>query len=58
MDELEQYRREIDRIDAELVRCFLERMDVTQRWGHTNRPGACRCWTRPGSAGWWTPGPP
>ena len=33
MDELEQYRREIDRIDAELVRCFLERMDVTQKVG-------------------------
>ena len=33
MNELEQYRSEIDRIDAELVRLFLERLDVTQKVG-------------------------
>ena len=29
MNELEQYRREIDRIDGELVKLFLEPMAVT-----------------------------
>ena len=29
MTELEQYRQEIDRIDGELVKLFLERMAVT-----------------------------
>ena len=29
MTELEQYRREIDRIDGELVQLFLQRMAVT-----------------------------
>ncbi len=33
MTELEQYRREIDRIDGELVKLFLERMEVTGRVG-------------------------
>ena len=33
MSELEQYRREIDRIDGELVKLFLERMDVTGKVG-------------------------
>ena len=33
MTELEQYRREIDRIDGELVRLFLERMEVTGKVG-------------------------
>ena len=33
MTELEQYRREIDRIDGELVRLFLKRMEVTGRVG-------------------------
>ena len=33
MTELEQYRQEIDRIDGELVRLFLERMAVTGKVG-------------------------
>jgi len=33
MTELEQYRREIDRIDGELVQLFLERMAVTGKVG-------------------------
>lgn len=33
MTELEQYRREIDRIDGELVKLFLERMAVTGQVG-------------------------
>ena len=33
MNELEQYRREIDRIDGELVKLFLERMSVTGQVG-------------------------
>ena len=33
MDQLEQYRWEIDRIDGELVKLFLERMAVTQKVG-------------------------
>ena len=33
MDELEQYRQEIDRIDAGLVKLFLERMAVTGQVG-------------------------
>ena len=33
MDQLEQYRAEIDRIDGELVKLFLERMAVTQKVG-------------------------
>ena len=30
---LEEYRKEIDAIDAELVKLFLRRMDVTQKVG-------------------------
>ena len=33
MTQLEQYRQEIDRIDGELVKLFLERMDVTGKVG-------------------------
>ena len=33
MSELEQYRQEIDRIDGELVKLFLERMAVTGKVG-------------------------
>ena len=33
MNELEQYRQEIDRIDGELVKCFLERLAVTGKVG-------------------------
>ena len=33
MTELEQYRQEIDRIDGELVKLFLERMAVTGKVG-------------------------
>ena len=37
MTELEQYRQEIDRIDGELVRLFLERMAVTGKVGEYKR---------------------
>ena len=37
MNELEQYRREIDRIDGELVKLFLERMAVTGQVGEYKR---------------------
>ena len=33
MSELEEYRQEIDRIDAQLVRLFLERMEITGKVG-------------------------
>ena len=33
MSELEEYRQEIDRIDAQLVRLFLERMEITSKVG-------------------------
>ena len=33
MNELEEYRQEIDRIDGELVKCFLERLAVTGKVG-------------------------
>ena len=33
MTELERYRQEIDRIDVELVRLFLDRMAVTGKVG-------------------------
>ena len=37
MTELERYRQEIDRIDGELVRLFLQRMDVTGKVGEYKR---------------------
>ena len=50
MSELEDYRRQIDEVDAQLVELFRRRMDITGKVGEYKLARQIPCWTPSGSA--------
>lgn len=51
--ELSDYRAQIDRIDAELLRLFAERMQTAAGIAAYKNRTACRFWTLGGNARSW-----
>lgn len=41
--DLNDYRKEIDSIDDQLIALFAQRMETAEKTRHTRRPTACAC---------------